>query len=137
MWKEFREFIARGNVIDLAIGVIIGGAFTTIVNSLVTDIVMPILGVFTGRLDFSSLYINLSGQEFDSLAAAEQAGAAVIKYGSFINSIINFLIIAYVIFLLVRAINRFNAQQEAAPAAAAEPSAEVKLLSEIRDLLKK
>lgn len=133
MLKEFRDFIARGNVIDLAIGIIIGAAFTGVVNSLVNDVLMPPIGRLTGNVDFSSLFINLSGGSYPSLKAARDAGAAVIAYGAFINALINFLIIAFVVFLLVRGINRIYRRPEAKPAA--PPRQEV-LLEEIRDALK-
>lgn len=124
MLKEFRDFINRGNVIDLAVAVIIGGAFTAIVGSLVNDIVTPVLGLLLGGVNFAGLAITV--------------GEASIGYGNFIQAIINFLIIAFVIFLIVRQINQFNQVKEAAPAPPPppEPSAEEKLLAEIRDLLK-
>ena len=106
MWKEFREFAMKGNVIDLAVGIIIGAAFGKIVNSLVNDVIMPPIGLLLGKVDFSNLYINLSEQSFASLAEATEAGAPIIKYGIFLNNIIDFLIIALVIFLMVKWINR-------------------------------
>jgi large conductance mechanosensitive channel len=115
MLKEFRDFAIRGNVIDLAIGIIIGTAFGRIVTSLVTDIIMPPLGVVLGRVDFSNLYINLSGKAYASLADAKAAGAATINYGMFINTIIDFIIVAFVIFWMVRGINRLK--KAPAPAA--------------------
>ena len=133
MLKEFRDFIARGNVIDLAVGIIIGAAFTTIVNSLVKDMIMPVVGVITGGIDFAEYYVNLSGGGFPSLAAATEAGAATINYGVFINAVVNFLIVGFCMFVLVKQVNRFYRRQEAAPPA--PPRAEV-LLEEIRDLLK-
>jgi large conductance mechanosensitive channel len=119
MWKEFKKFISRGNVIDLAVGIIIGGAFQVIVRSFVDDIIMPILGLFTGGIDFSNLYINLSGGSYETFAAAKAAGAATINIGLFINAVINFLILAFVIFLIVRQINKIRERQkkEEAPAA--------------------
>jgi large conductance mechanosensitive channel len=105
--KEFKEFAMRGNVLDLAIGVILGAAFGKIVASLVDDVLMPPLGRLLGRVDFSQLFINLSGTHYDSLKAAKDAGAATLNYGNFINTIINFLIVAFSIFLLVRAVNRW------------------------------
>jgi len=135
MLQEFKAFIARGNVIDLAVGIIMGVAFTTIVNSLVNDIIMPPIGVMLGGVDFSNYYINLSGTHYDSLAAAKAAGAATINYGVFINAIINFLIIAFAVFLLVKQVNRFMKKPEAPPAPAAPPRSEV-LLEEIRDTLR-
>ena len=136
MFKEFKEFIMRGNVLDLAVAVIIGAAFGAIVTSLVNDIIMPPVGVLLGGVDFSNLFINLSGETYESLAAAQEAGAATINYGVFLNTVINFLIIAFAIFMIVRAANKMQKQEEEAPAAPPEPSAEEKLLAEIRDLLK-
>ncbi|MDX2027472.1 MAG: large conductance mechanosensitive channel protein MscL [Alphaproteobacteria bacterium] len=104
--QEFREFAARGNVVDLAIGVIIGATFGKIVTSLVSDIIMPPVGLLMGQVDFSSLFVNLSDKSYDTLAAAKAAGAPTLNYGMFINSVIDFLIVAFVIFLLVRQINR-------------------------------
>jgi large conductance mechanosensitive channel len=115
MWKEFRKFIARGNVIDLAIGVIIGGAFGKIVTSLVNDVVMPPIGLILGKVDFSNLFIDLSGTGYATLAAAQEAGAPTINYGAFINAVINFLIVAFVIFLVVRQINKLQKKEEAKP----------------------
>lgn len=135
MFQEFKAFIARGNVIDLAVGIIMGVAFTTIVNSLVNDVIMPPIGVLLGGVDFSNYFINLSSTHYDSLAAAKAAGAATINYGVFINAIINFLIVAFAVFLLVKQVNRFMKKPEAAPAPAAPPRSEV-LLEEIRDALK-
>ena len=117
MLKEFREFAMRGNVIDLAVGVIIGAAFGKIVSSLVADIIMPPIGMAMGGIDFSSLFVSLNGQAYPSLAAAQEAGAPTINYGLFINNVIDFLIVAVVIFLLVRAINRMS-KPKAAPEAA-------------------
>lgn len=111
MIKEFKDFIMRGNVIDLAIGVIIGGAFGKIVSSLVTDVLMPPIGMLLGKVDFSNLYLNLSGGSYASLAEAQKAGAATLNYGLFINNVINFLIIALVIFLIVKQINRLQKPQ--------------------------
>jgi large conductance mechanosensitive channel len=122
MLKEFRDFIQRGNVIDLAVAVVMGAAFTAIVNSLVADIITPIIGILMGGVDFTTLAITV--------------GDANITYGNFIQAIFNFLIIAWVIFLLVKAINRATPKKAEAPAAPPEPSAEEKLLTEIRDLLK-
>ena len=107
MLKEFKEFAMRGNVLDLAIGVILGAAFGKIVASLVDDILMPPVGRLLGSVDFSQLFINLSGTHYDSLKAAKDAGAATLNYGNFINTIINFLIVAFSIFLLVRTVNRW------------------------------
>jgi large conductance mechanosensitive channel len=117
MLKEFREFALRGNVVDLAIGIIIGAAFGQIVNSLVNDIIMPPIGLILGRVDFSSLFINLSSQSYPSLVAAKAAGAPTINYGNFINTLINFVIIAFAIFLVVKQINalrrRFTEEEPA------------------------
>lgn len=136
MLKEFREFIQRGNVIDLAVAVVIGGAFMAIVQSLVDNIITPILGIFTGGIDFSNLFISLDGNTYETLAAAQEAGAATINIGLFINAIIYFVIIAFVVFLMVRTINNMQKEEEAAaPPPPPEPSAEEKLLQQIRDLL--
>jgi large conductance mechanosensitive channel len=117
MLKEFREFAARGNVIDLAVGVIIGAAFGKIVTSLVNDIVMPPIGLAIGGLDFKNLFVSLNGAQYASLADAQKAGAPTINYGVFINTMLEFLIVAFVIFLLVRQINRMKTPVPAAPAA--------------------
>ena len=114
--QEFKEFALRGNVLDLAIGIIIGAAFTTVVNSLVNDVLMPPIGELLGNVDFSNLFINLSGGDYDSLVAAQEAGAATLNYGLFINAVINFLIVAFVIFILIKQINRLQGEQEEAPA---------------------
>ncbi|MDE3036373.1 MAG: large conductance mechanosensitive channel protein MscL [Nitrospirota bacterium] len=116
MLKEFKEFAMRGNVLDMAIGVIIGGAFGKIVSSMVSDILMPPLGLLVGKVDFSSLFINLSGQPQPSLAAAKAAGTPTINYGVFLQTILDFMIVAFAIFLLVRQVNRFKARPEAQPA---------------------
>jgi large conductance mechanosensitive channel len=122
MLKEFRDFALKGNVLDLAIGFVMGAAFTAIVNSMVNDIIMPLVGVILGGLDFTALAITV--------------GNAQITYGNFIQAIVNFLIIAFVLFLIIRSINRLSKKEEEAPAPPPEPSAEEKLLTEIRDLLK-
>jgi large conductance mechanosensitive channel len=137
MLKEFREFAMKGNVVDLAVGVIIGAAFGSIVTSLVGDIIMPIIGAVTGGLDFSNYFIPLSkAVSATNLADAKKQGA-VLAYGSFLTLTINFIIVAFVLFLVIRAINTLKRKEEAAPAAPPKPSAEVMLLTEIRDLLKK
>lgn len=138
MLKEFREFIQRGNVIDLAVAVIIGAAFNAIVKSLVDDLIMPPIGWLFGGVDFTDLYINLSGGTFESLAAAQEAGAATINYGVFINTVVNFLIVSFVIFIMIRKINKLKREETAKEEAPAppEPSTEEKLLAEIRDLLR-
>jgi|SRR6185437_14318379 len=120
MFKEFRDFAMRGNVIDLAIGIIIGAAFGKIVTSLVNDILMPPLGVVLGRVDFSNLFIDLSGKHYASLAEAKNAGAATVNYGVFINSIIDFVIVAFAVFLLVRQVNRFMSKPSEPPPAEAK-----------------
>ena len=134
MLKEFRDFAVRGNVLDMAIGVIIGGAFGKIVSSLVSDVLMPPLGLVMGKVDFSSLFINLSGTPHPSLTAAKTAGAPTINYGVFLQATFDFIIIAFVIFMLIKQVNRFK--KEASPAPPAEPTNEEKLLMEIRDALK-
>jgi large conductance mechanosensitive channel len=115
MLKEFREFAVKGNAIDLAVGVIIGAAFGKIVESLVNDIIMPPFGLIAGKVDFRNLFLNLGGNDYPSLAAARAAGAPTLNYGLFINALINFLIIAFVIFLLVKQVNRFRNRGQAAP----------------------
>ncbi|KRB58908.1 large-conductance mechanosensitive channel [Rhizobium sp. Root708] len=141
MLNEFKAFIARGNVMDLAVGVIIGGAFGGIVKSLVDDIIMPIVGAIFGGFDFSNYFIGLSSSvNAPTLAAARQQGA-VLAYGSFITVLINFLILAWIIFLMVKGVNMMQAQvdrqKKAAPEAPAAPAADIALLTEIRDLLAK
>ena len=119
MLKEFKEFALRGNVVDLAVGIIIGAAFGKITSSLVKDILMPPIGLLLGNVDFSNLFISLSGQHFDSLAAAQKAGVATINYGVFITTLIDFALVAFAVFLLVKLMNRLqrNAKAEEAPAA--------------------
>ena len=138
MIKEFRDFIAKGNVMDLAVGIIIGAAFTAIVNSMVNDLINPIIGAIIGGLDFSGLYVVLRGtvEEGTSLAAARESGAAVFAYGSFLSAVINFLIIAWVVFLLVKGVNSLRRSEAAAPEAPSAPPAQEVLLTEIRDLLR-
>lgn len=120
-FDEFKAFAMRGNVVDLAVGVIIGAAFGKIVSSLVNDVIMPPIGLILGQVDFSSLYINLSGTEYASLAAATEAGAPTINYGMFLNNVLDFVIVAFVVFLLIKQINRLQPKEEA-PAAPAEPT---------------
>lgn len=137
MLKEFREFALRGNMVDLAIGVIIGGAFGGLVNSIVADLLMPVIGLITGGIDFTNLYVQLSGAPVvHDLAAARKAGATI-AYGNFVTLAINFLIIAFVLFLLVKLMNRMKHDAEPAVEAPPEVPADVALLTEIRDLLKK
>ena len=133
MLKEFRDFAMRGNVIDLAIGIIIGAAFTTVVNSLVKDIIMPPIGYIMNGIDFSNFFVVLKGDTYASLKAAQDAGAVSINYGVFINAVINFLIVAFAVFILVKQVNRFRKQAPAEPPA---PTTSEKLLMEIRDALK-
>jgi large conductance mechanosensitive channel len=136
--SEFKTFIARGNVIDLAVGVVIGAAFTAIVGSLVSDIINPIIGMILGGLDFSNYYLDLSMGGYETLDAAKKAGAPLIMYGLFINAVIKFLIVAFVVFILVKNVNKLKDKlvkaEEAAPAATPE---DVLLLREIRDALAK
>jgi large conductance mechanosensitive channel len=116
MWEEFKEFIARGSVVDLAVGVIIGAAFGKIISSLVNDIIMPPIGMALGSVDFANLFINLSGGAYPSLAAAREAGAVTINYGMFLNTVIEFLIVAFALFLLIKQVNRLHRPApEAAP----------------------
>ena len=138
MMQEFKQFAMRGNVMDMAVGIIIGAAFGKIVSSLVSDVLMPPIGKLMGNMDFSALFIQLGGKDkCASLANAKAAGIATINYGLFINTVIDFVIVAFVIFLLIKGMNAMRNKEEAAPAAPAEPPADVKLLTEIRDLLKK
>lgn len=135
MLKEFRDFAMRGNVIDLAVGIIIGAAFTTVVSSLVNDIIMPPIGYIMNGVDFSNFFLVLKGDDYASLKAAKDAGAVSINYGVFLNAVINFLIVAFAVFILVKQVNRFRKQEAAAPAAPPAPTTSEKLLTEIRDLL--
>ena len=134
MINEFKAFIARGNVLDLAVAVVIGAAFGKIVTALVDGMIMPVVGLAMGGVDFSQLYVALDGEAYASLAAAQEAAAPVLTYGAFLQTIVDFLVVAFVIFLVVRAYNRMNKPAEAAPAA---PSEEILLLREIRDSLKR
>jgi large conductance mechanosensitive channel len=142
MFKEFKEFAMKGNVVDMAVGIIIGAAFGAIVNSFVADIVMPIIGVVTGGLDFSSRYLLLKDgtppAPYATVAAAKAAGAVTINIGSFISLVLNFLIVAFVLFMIIKMMNQLRKQPAPAPAPAAPPppSTEARLLTEIRDLLK-
>lgn len=132
MLKEFREFAMRGNVLDMAIGIIIGAAFGKIVNSFVADVLMPPLGMLMGKVDFTNWFVSLSGGDYATLAAAKDAGAVTLNYGLFLNSVIDFVIIAFAIFLLVKQVNRLKRTEPPAPA---PPTNEELLLTEIRDLL--
>ena len=135
--KEFKDFAMKGNVVDMAVGIIIGAAFGKIVTSLVNDVIMPPIGKLMGNVDFSDLYINMSGGVYKSMAEAKAAGAATVNYGLFINSVINFLIVAFAIFMLVKGMNALKKKEAATPPPPppAPPRQEI-LLSEIRDILK-
>jgi large conductance mechanosensitive channel len=137
MLKEFNEFALRGNVVDMAVGIIIGAAFSTIVQSLVNDVIMPPIGVVTGGVDFSNIYIPLSSASYESLAQAKEAGAPTMNIGVFINSVISFSIVAFVLFMVIKGMNHLRRKQEEAPATEPPPSREVQLLEEIRDALVK
>ena len=137
MLKEFKEFAMRGNVVDMAVGIVIGAAFGKIVSSFVADIVMPPIGLITGGVDFSDLFINLSGGTAATLAAAKEAGDVTLNYGLWVNSVVDFVIVAFAIFIVVKQMNRLKAEAPPPPPPAPpEPSSEEKLLAEIRDLLK-
>jgi len=133
MIKEFREFIARGNVIDLAVAVVLGAAFGKVVGAFTDDLLMPPIGLLLGRVDFSNLFVALDLGEYASLAAARAAGAPVLAYGSFLNTVVNFLIVGFAMFVLVKQVNRLKAPEAAPPP---PPSPEVQLLTEIRDALR-
>ncbi len=135
--QEFKAFISRGNVVDMAVGIIIGAAFTAIVTSLVSDVIMPPIGVVLGGMDFSNMFLTLDGMQYATLDAAKEAGAAVIAYGLFVNAVIKFLIVALVIFTMVRGINKMKQEQAKEDAKKpVAPAADLVLLTEIRDLLK-
>jgi large conductance mechanosensitive channel len=134
--QEFKEFAIKGNMVDLAVAVIIGGAFGKIVDSLVKDVVMPVVGLFLGGVDFKNLFVTLGKGSYATLAEAEKAGAAVLKYGVFLQTLVDFLIIAWIVFIAIKAINRLKREDPAA-AAPPPPPEEVMLLREIRDALKK
>ncbi len=140
MLKEFKEFAIKGNMLDMAVGIIIGAAFGTIVKSLVNDVIMPPIGLLLGGVDFSDIFITLQQGAvpgpYATLAAAQEAGAVTVNLGVFANAVISFLIIAFSVFMVVRSFNKLRREEEAAPPAPPEPSAEEKLLGEIRDLLK-
>jgi len=133
MIKEFREFIARGNVIDLAVAVVLGAAFGKVVGAFTDDLLMPPIGLLLGRVDFSNLFVALDLETYPSLAAARAAGAPVLAYGSFLNTVVNFLIVGFAMFVLVKQVNRLKAPEAAPPP---PPSPEVQLLTEIRDALR-
>ena len=140
MFKEFKEFALRGNVVDMAVGIIIGAAFGSIVTSLVSDIIMPPLGLLLGNIDFSSLFVVLKAGStpapYLSLSAAQEAGAVTLNYGLFINRVLSFLIVAFAVFLLVKGMNTLKRKAEEKPEEAPKPSEEVLLLTDIRDALK-
>ena len=140
MIKEFKTFISRGNVMDLAVGVIIGGAFQAIINSLVNDVIMPIITLITGGIDFTNWFISLDGKHYSSLAAAQEAGASTLNYGVFITAIINFLLMALVIFFIVKFMNKLSEKvkkkEEKDKKEAPKKSDELLLLQEIRDIMK-
>ncbi|AXY40739.1 large conductance mechanosensitive channel protein MscL [Halomonas sp. JS92-SW72] len=136
MFKEFKEFAVRGNVVDMAVGIIIGGAFGTIVSSLVNDVLMPPIGLLMGGVDFSDIFLVLKGEgPYATLADATAAGAVTINVGVFVNNVISFLIVAFAVFMLVKGINRLRRQQAEAPAEPAAPPEDILLLREIRDSL--
>lgn len=139
MLKEFRDFAMRGNLIDMAVGIIMGVAFGGLVNSMVNDLIMPIVGAVTGGIDFANVFINLSGpqDQYATLAAAKEAGAATLNLGVFINLVINFIIVAFVMFMLIKAMNKAMRKAPPAPAAPAAPPRSEVLLEEIRDLMKR
>lgn len=141
MLKEFKEFAMKGNFVDMAVGIVIGAAFSTIVKSLVDDVIMPIVGVLTGGVDFSNMFLVISGGKegatYSTLAAAQEAGVVSINYGLFINAIVTFLIVAFALFMVIKGLNAAKRAEEEAPKEPAKPSEEVQLLSEIRDALKR
>lgn len=133
MLKEFKEFAIKGNVVDMGVGIVIGAAFTSIVSSFVNDIVNPVLGQIVGGIDFSNVFINLGPGEYETLAAAQEAGAPTVNIGLFLNAVISFLIVAWVLFLVIRGVNSLKRQEVAAPPP--QPPEEIVLLREIRDLM--
>ena len=137
MLKEFRDFAMKGNVVDLAVAVIIGAAFGAIVNSLVTDVIMPLIGAITGGLDFSNYFLSLSSKVTAANLADAKKQGAVLAWGSFLTLTLNFLIVAFVLFIVIRVMTQFKRKEAAAPAAPPKPTREEELLTEIRDLLKK
>ena len=136
MLDEFKKFAMRGNVIDMAVGIVIGAAFGKIVSSVVNDIIMPPIGLLMGGVDFSNLFLDLSRSGHATLALAEEAGAPLIKYGVFINTVIDFLIVAFAIFMVIKGMNTLKKKEEEAPAEPPKPSPEVELLTDIRDALR-
>ena len=135
--KEFKDFAMRGNVIDMAVGIVIGGAFGKIVSSLVADVIMPVVGLAMGKVSFANLFVALNGQKYESLELAKTAGASTLNYGLFIQAVVDFTIVAFALFLVIKAMNTMKKKQAAAPPTTAATPADVLLLTEIRDLLKK
>jgi large conductance mechanosensitive channel len=135
MLKEFKDFAMRGNVVDMAVGIVIGAAFGKIVSSLVSDVIMPPIGLLMGGIDFSGLFFDPTMGGYATLAAAEAASAPIIKYGLFVNTVLDFVIVAFAIFMVIKGLNKMKKKEEAKPAAPPQTSAEEKLLTEIRDLL--
>jgi large conductance mechanosensitive channel len=136
MLEEFKKFALRGNVVDMAVGIVTGAAFGKIVTSFVADILMPPIGLALGNVDFSNLFINLGGQAYATLAEAKADGAPTLNYGAWINTVLDFVIVAFAIFMVVQQMNRLKKKEEEPPAAPPEPTKEEMLLTEIRDLLK-
>lgn len=136
MLKEFKDFAMRGNVVDMAVGIIIGAAFGKIVSSFVADIIMPLVGLIVGGVDFSDIYLNLSGGDYPSLEAAKEAGAVTVNIGVFINTVLDFVIVAFAIFIAIKAMNKMKRKEEEAPKEPPPPPKNEVLLEEIRDLLK-
>ena len=143
MIKEFKQFAMKGNMLDMAVGIVIGAAFGTVIKSLVDDLLMPVIASITGSPDFSNLFViltapeNVEGVNMESLQAVREAGGVALAYGQFINALIAFLLVAMALFFVVKAMNKMKEKEEAAPAAPAAPPADIQLLTEIRDLLKK
>jgi large conductance mechanosensitive channel len=141
MFQEFKDFAMKGNFVDMAVGIVIGAAFSTIVKSFVDDIIMPVVGMMTGGVDFANMFYVIKegaqGASYTTVAAANEAGAVTINYGLFINAMLTFLIVAFALFIVIKAMNAAKKAEEEAPAAPAEPSDEAKLLAEIRDSLAK
>jgi large conductance mechanosensitive channel len=140
MLKEFKEFAAKGNMLDMAVGIVIGAAFATIITSLVNDIIMPPIGMALGGMDFAEFFAILQAGDpagpYATLAAAKEAGAVTLNWGIFVNALISFIIVAFALFMVIKGFNKMKAEEAAAPEAPPEPSAEETLLAEIRDLLK-
>jgi large conductance mechanosensitive channel len=137
LMKEFKEFAVKGNAMDMAVGIIVGAAFGKIVSSLVSDVIMPPIGKLMGGVDFTALFVNLGSESYATLAAAKAAGAATLNYGAFLQSVVDFVIVAFAIFMLVKGLNSLRKQEDEAPAAPAAPPEDVLLLREIRDSLQK